>query len=82
MATIDKNDTHQKVMATVATVLHKELGAIKFPISLEQLGADSLDKIEIVMRLEDQFDIQIDDDTIDTHTHLQQTIDYIHTLRG
>jgi acyl carrier protein len=34
--------------------------------TLAQLGADSLDAMQIVMRLEEEFDIEIDHDQVDT----------------
>ncbi len=36
--------------------------------SLENLGADSLDRVEIVMNIEEQFGIEISDDAADTIT--------------
>ena len=82
MATRDKQDTQIKIVETVATVLQKKIDLITPASSLEDLGADSLDKIEVVMRLEEQFNIQIDDDMVEAHTDLQQTIDYVHELCG
>lgn len=44
---------------------------------VEDLGADSLDQIEIVMALEDEFAIQIDDDEAEKVTTVQQAIDFM-----
>ena len=43
----------------------------------EQLGADSLDTVELVMALEEEFDTEIPDDDAEKITTVQQAIDYI-----
>ena len=44
---------------------------------IDDLGADSLDLIEIVMKLEDLYDIQIEDDELEKIVTVQDVIDYI-----
>ncbi len=44
---------------------------------VEQLGADSLDTVELVMALEEEFDIEIPDEDAEKITTVQQAIDYI-----
>lgn len=44
---------------------------------VDDLGADSLDEVELVMALEDEFEIQIDDTEADKITTVQQAVDYI-----
>ncbi len=41
------------------------------------LGADSLDTVELVMALEEEFDIEIPDEAAEQITTVQQTVDYI-----
>ena len=41
------------------------------------LGADSLDTVELVMALEDQFETEIPDEEAEKITNVQQAIDYI-----
>ena len=53
----------EKVQAIIA----KELGIEKEEIKLdsrlaEDLGADSLDAVELIMALEEEFDIEVDDE--------------------
>lgn len=43
----------------------------------EDLGADSLDTVELVMALEDEFDMEIPDEEAEKITTIQQAIDYI-----
>lgn len=44
---------------------------------VDDLGADSLDQVELVMALEDEFEIEISDDDADKINTVQQAIDYI-----
>jgi len=41
------------------------------------LNADSLDTVELVMALEEEFDIEIPDEAAEQITTVQQTVDYI-----
>ena len=44
---------------------------------VDDLGADSLDVVELVMGLEEEFDIEIPDESAEKITTVQQAIDYI-----
>ncbi|MFP3019630.1 MAG: acyl carrier protein [Arsenophonus sp.] len=44
---------------------------------VEDLGADSLDTVELVMALEEEFDIEIPDEEAEKITTVQAAIDYI-----
>ena len=44
---------------------------------VDDLGADSLDTVELVMALEEEFDTEIPDDDAEKITTVQQAIDYI-----
>jgi len=45
--------------------------------SFNDLGADSLDTVELVMAFEEEFDIEIPDEEAEKITNVQQVIDYI-----
>lgn len=66
------------VKEKVFEIAHKHGGIL--PKSAEQtldsLGLDSLDTIEIVMDLEDQFDIEISDEEVRVLSTLQNLIDW------
>lgn len=44
---------------------------------IEDLGADSLDTVEIVMAIEEEFKIEISDDDAEKLTSVQMAVDYI-----
>jgi acyl carrier protein len=68
----------ERVMDIVAT----QLGVSKDQITPEtnfvnDLGADSLDQVELVMELEEEFDINIPDDAAEKIQTVGQAIEYI-----
>ena len=48
---------------------------------VDDLGADSLDVVELVMGLEEEFDIEIPDEDAEKITTVQQAIEYINDRR-
>ena len=44
---------------------------------IDDLGADSLDTVELVMALEEEFETEIPDEEAEKITSVQQAIDYI-----
>jgi acyl carrier protein len=44
---------------------------------VEDLGADSLDTVELVMALEEEFETEIPDEDAEKLTTVQESIDYI-----
>ncbi|MDX1901938.1 MAG: acyl carrier protein [Gammaproteobacteria bacterium] len=44
---------------------------------VDDLGADSLDTVELVMALEEEFETEIPDEDAEKITTIQQAIDYI-----
>ncbi len=46
---------------------------------VDDLGADSLDTVELVMALEEEFDTEIPDEEAEKITTVQQAIDYINS---
>jgi acyl carrier protein len=44
---------------------------------VDDLGADSLDTVELIMALEEEFDIEISDEEAEKINTIQQSIEYI-----
>jgi acyl carrier protein len=61
----------------VESINKLEFDAIKLTDTLEDLGADSLDSVEIIMGLEEKYNIQVSENVFaDIHT-VQDIIEYI-----
>lgn len=55
----------------------KEEQVVNAASFIDDLGADSLDTVELVMALEEEFDCDIPDDEAEKITTVQQAIDYV-----
>ncbi len=49
---------------------------------VDDLGADSLDTVELVMALEEEFDAEIPDDKAESITKIQDAVEYIKATVG
>lgn len=81
MAVFEREDTREKVIDIVAQKLNVDKDVVIKSNSFEDLGADSLDMVEIVMKLEEQFGIEINDEDAEKLSNLQEVVTYIHDLR-
>ncbi|MGR9051046.1 MAG: acyl carrier protein [Gammaproteobacteria bacterium] len=66
----------------VKKIVAEQLGAKKEDIGndasfVDDLGADSLDTVELVMALEEEFECEIPDEEAEKITTVQQAIDYV-----
>lgn len=72
------NNIESRVKSTLATYLGEVASDMKPDTKLiDDLGADSLDMVEIAMWMEDEFEIDIPDSAVDKMTTVQAVIDYI-----
>jgi acyl carrier protein len=70
--------TVDKVITIVAEQLGQDASEITAETSLQDdLGADSLDAVEIIMALEDEFDIEISDEEAQTFNNIGEIAQYI-----
>jgi len=46
----------------------------------DDLGADSLDLVELIMAMEEEFDVKIDDDAAQKIKTVQNAVDFINSL--
>jgi acyl carrier protein len=49
---------------------------------VDDLGADSLDQVELIMAMEEEFDVSIPDEDAEKITTVQNAIDYIVKAKG
>ena len=68
----------QRVSKIVAEQLGVDEADVKLDSSfVNDLGADSLDTVELVMALEEAFECEIPDEDAEKITTVQQAIDYV-----
>ena len=68
----------ERVKKIIVDQLGADAAAVKPEASfIEDLGADSLDTVELVMALEEEFDIEIRDEEAEKITTVQSAIDYV-----
>ena len=74
--------TQEEVFEKVKSVIVEQLGVSEDIVNLEasytdDLGADSLDTVELVMALEEEFGTEIADEDAEKLTTVQKTVDFI-----
>jgi len=70
------------IESRVKKIVSEQLGTDEAKVTnkssfIDDLGADSLDTVELVMAFEEEFDTEIPDDDAEKITTVQQAIDYI-----
>ncbi len=72
----------ENIEARVRKIVAEQLGVAEADVKnessfVEDLGADSLDNVELVMALEEEFECEIPDEEAEKITSVQQAIDYV-----
>jgi len=76
MATVE--EIQEKVKKIIAEKLSVELSEVKPEASfVDDLGADSLDLVELIMSMEEEFGVEISDEDAEKILTVQDAMDYI-----
>lgn len=68
----------ERVKKIVAENLGKKVEEVRSDaLFVDDLGADSLDTVEVVMALEDEFELDIPDEEAEKITSVQEAIDFV-----
>jgi len=72
----------ENIEQRVKKIVAEQLGVNEADINtgssfVDDLGADSLDTVELVMALEEEFECEIPDEDAEKITTVQQAIDYV-----
>lgn len=71
-------DVQQRIIELIAEQLEKEISEISPEMSFaDDLGADSLDLVELIMTVEEEFNIEIPDEDAETIKFVKDAIDYV-----
>ena len=74
----DQEEIFAKVREIIVDQLGVEEGEVKLESSfVEDLGADSLDIVELIMALEEEFGLEIPDDEAEKISIVNDAVDYI-----
>jgi acyl carrier protein len=77
------SSVEDQVRGIIAEQLGVKADEIKNDASfVDDLGADSLGTVELVMALEEEFETEIPDEDAEKITTVQQAIDYINSRKG
>lgn len=72
----------ERVLRVIATKQRLPLESLRPESTFEELGIDSLDRLNILFDLEGEFEIEIDDEEAKKVTNLQQMVAGIEHLVG
>ncbi len=74
---MDRNEIFEKVAETVAETMNVDAEDLSLDTTFESLSADSLDLIELVTALEEDFDTSIDDDQLTSIRSIGDAVDLL-----
>lgn len=77
---MDRSEIYAKVVQTIAHILKISKDSIHEESTLESLGADSLNRVEFIMELEETFGVEINDEEAEKLSTVGQAVDYIDSL--
>lgn len=76
-----KEDTLQKVVTIISEKLNMPKENVKTEASFQDLGADSLDIVEMIMSFEEMFGIEIKDEDAEKIKTVHEAVELIHEAR-
>ncbi len=79
--TFQSEDTYNKVITIISEKLSIPQENILASASFKDLGADSLDLVELIMAFEDAFGVRIPDERAEQIKTVQESIDFLHEAR-
>ncbi len=68
----------ERIIELIAEQLDRDISEISPEMSfIDDLGADSLDLVELIMTIEEEYNIEIPDDDAEKLTYIKDAIEYI-----
>ena len=77
--------TNEEIFESIKTMIVDQLGVDENSISedssfIDDLNADSLDMVELVMAMESEFDVEIPDDVAEKVVTVKDAVEYVKSL--
>jgi acyl carrier protein len=76
----ENDELTQKVLRIVADTQRKEVSLVRVDSSFEELGIDSMDGVNIVFALENEFDVNVPDEEVKNIRCVKDMVDGIRRL--
>jgi len=74
---IDEKTVDEKIKQIITRILRKQDVDLGSTATFKETGADSLDIVQMMVVLEDEFDIEIVDEELESVTCMKGFVDYI-----
>jgi len=74
---LNQDEIKQELVAAVASILKKTVNDLMDQDTFKELGMDSLDMFEFILKLEDVFMIEISDEEAEQLDSISNTTNYI-----
>ncbi len=74
---MNRDEIFEKLQDLVAETLEVDPSEVTITASLDDLGADSFAKLELVTAMEDTFDVSLDDEVLESIDTVSDAVDAI-----
>lgn len=78
---MERSDIFEKVVDIASDVLGVSADELNEQTTFDDLDADSLDRLQLVTAMEDEFDLEIDDDKLMSISSVADAIDAIESAQ-
>lgn len=78
---MDRSEIFDKIAEVAADVLGVDVADISDETTFDDLDADSLERLQLVMAIEDEFDLEIDDETLLSLNSVADAVDAIENAK-
>lgn len=78
---MDRSEIFDKIAEVAADVLAVDVADISDETTFDDLDADSLERLQLVTAIEDEFDLEIDDETLLSLNSVADAVDAIENAK-
>lgn len=78
---MDRSEIFDKIAEVTADVLGVDVAEISDETTFDDLDANSLERLQLVTAIEDEFDLEIDDDTLLSLNSVADAVDAIEAAK-